>query len=109
MNPSMVSVRVSAVDMLRPLAALLLLDAALLAAWTAADPLQFDRTSEDDDYDTYGYPLRSQGTCTSPTAWFYLGPIVALHVCVLLCGLTGARTRHLPSARHGLPRPCRER
>ena len=86
LNKAMKNVSVKVRDMAKPMLALLLVDATILTIWTAIDPLQFVRSRSDDDYDTYGNPTLSQGTCTSPTAWSYLAPLVALHVIVLFYG-----------------------
>ena len=71
-------------DTLKPMLLTMLVDVALLAAWSGSDPLQYERTRGEGDYDAYGYPLRSFGMCASPSAWAFVSPLVALHV-LLLC------------------------
>lgn len=86
LNQQMKNVSVKVRDMAKPMLALLGVDTAILAAWTGSDPLKFVRSRGEDDYDTYGNPVRSQGTCTSPTSWYFLAPLVVLHVLVLIYG-----------------------
>ena len=84
LNPRLKSVKARLADTLKPMVLTMLVDVALLAAWSGSDPLQYERTRGEGDYDAYGYPLRSFGMCASPSAWAFVSPLVALHVLLLL-------------------------
>ena len=98
LNPSMKSVKSRAIDVIKPMLAIMLVDVALLVAWTFHDPLKYKRSRDADDYDAYGYPLRSHGMCSSPTAWEFVGPLIALHVCLLIyANVTAYSARNVKS------------
>ena len=74
----------AAMGVLKPMLAIMLVDVVLLLVWTFYDPLKYKRSRGATDYDAYGYPLRSHGMCSSSTAWEFVGPLIALHVGLLL-------------------------
>ena len=98
LNPSMANVKVRNRDVIKPMIAIMLVDVALLTAWTFHDPLKYERSRRTSDYDVYGYPLRSHGVCNSSAAWQFIGPLIALHVSLLLyANFTAFATRKVKS------------
>lgn len=98
LNPSMANVMVRNRDVIKPMLAIMLVDVALLTAWTFHDPLKYERSRRTSDYDVYGYPLRSHGVCNSSAAWQFIGPLIALHVSLLLyANFTAFATRKVKS------------
>ena len=82
----------------KPMAAIMLVDVALLSAWTGSDPLTYVRSRSSTDYDAYSYPLRSHGMCSSKTAWNFVAPLLSLHVLLLIyANYTAYTTRNVKS------------
>ena len=74
-------------ETLAPAVALVALEVAVLAAWTAADPLRYRRVDSGGD---------SRGRCASERSWSFMGPILGLHLVCLLWGTSAAyRVRDL--------------
>ena len=74
-------VRISVVETISIIGGVLLLDVAVLTAWTIVDPLTWSRTILTTDQ--YGDPLSSEGHCTSDHWPVFAGIIACLHLGLL--------------------------
>ena len=72
-------------DTLATIGKVLLLDVVILTLWTVADPVHWRRTVIREDQ--FGFPLESEGYCTSDKWQLFLGVIIALHIalCAVAC------------------------
>merc|ERR1712146_510876 len=84
-NESLKAIRITMGQMLMCIAVVLAIDAFILLLWTKNDPLFYER--EVLESDPYGNPVRSVGLCiTKEDPFTYVGPIMGLHIVVLLVG-----------------------
>lgn len=78
--------KITAKEMYRIIIGLMVLDAIILIAWQVTDPLVYVRSfktnSKDDD--TYVVTIESIGHCKSNSLWKFLGPLIAIHVCLMV-------------------------
>lgn len=75
---------------------ILLLDVIILVTWTLVAPLHWERDIIREDQ--FGYPLESQGYCTSEYWRAFIGVLIALHIslCAVASWMCYA-ARHIPS------------
>ena len=85
-NKKLTRVTITWIDMVKPIAALLLLDVVILGAWSAdsSAALKWERIPK--TIDSFGNVLESTGMCTSESPWVYGGLILGLHFAVLVYG-----------------------
>ena len=83
-------------DTLATICKVLVLDVVILTLWTAIEPLHWERTVIREDQ--FGFPLESQGYCTSDRWELFLGVIIVLHValCATACYMC-YMARNIPS------------
>lgn len=77
-NPKFRRVKVEARDVMKPMLALLVLNVALLATWTAFAPLEWQR--ETTSLDEYGRESESQGQCSSDNPLPFFIPLVVVNL-----------------------------
>ena len=100
----MVTVRVRRRDMVVPILFLIIVDGAILLAWQLMAPLVWRRTVTDWDEKLFA-PKKSYGECMSREgsidSWFFLGPILAIHVIVLIVGnIMAYKSRNIATSFH---------
>ena len=100
----MVKVRIRPRDMAAPIFLLLIVDGAILLAWQLMAPLVWKRTVTDWDEKLFA-PKKSYGECVprdgSIDSWYFMGPILAIHVIVLIVGNTMAyKSRNIATSFH---------
>jgi hypothetical protein len=88
-NKKLAKVTITALDMIKPIIGMLVLDGIILLLWSMDEKgkLIWMRIAESEDQ--YGNPESSNGMCTSidgGAAWLYAGIILGIHVCTLLYG-----------------------
>ena len=91
-------------DMILPIAGVLVLDAAVLLAWTMYNPLKWYRFVLTEDQ--YKNPLTSIGKCDTTTrltesssGWLFLTPLALIHFVVLVVGnVLSYRSRNIATA-----------
>jgi hypothetical protein len=78
--------KITAQEMYKIIIAFLVVDLAILIAWQTTDPLVYTRTklTNNVDEDTGVVTLETVGQCGSDSLWYFLSPIVAIHVCLML-------------------------
>merc|ERR1712216_244288 len=78
--------KLSAKEMYKLIIAFLILDAIILVAWQLFDPFLYIRTTLtlSQDEDSGVVTIESVGKCTSNSLWKFLGPIIAIHVCLMV-------------------------
>lgn len=75
------SLQISFQETMLVVGAVLLVDVAILIAWTVADPLQWEREVVQETQ--FGEPLESQGYCSSDHWQLFFGIIGALHLSLM--------------------------
>ena len=100
----MAKVRIRPRDMAVPIFLLLIVDGAIILAWNLMAPLVWKRTVTDWDEKLFA-PKKSYGECVprdgSIDSWYFLGPILAIHVIVLIVGNTMAyKSRNIATSFH---------
>jgi len=82
----MIRKKVTAKEMYRIIIAFMVLDATILIAWQIVDPLIYVRSvkskRKEDNIDVV--TIESIGHCKSNSLWKFLGPIAAIHVCLMV-------------------------
>ena len=78
--------KITAKQMYKIIIAFLVVDATILIAWQFIDPLVYVRTilSKGVDEGTGMVMIDTLGKCTSNSPWVFLGPIIAVHVCLMV-------------------------
>lgn len=79
-------VKVTAQEMYKIIIAFVILDAILLICWQAIDPLVYERTllSKSVDDETGIVTIETVGQCSSNSLWKFLGPILGIHVFLMV-------------------------
>ncbi len=90
-NRKLNRVSITTADMIKPIAALLLLDGLLLFLWANDDDSQLVWVRTATFRDQYDNPVSSTGKCAprddnASNAWYYLGSILLIHIIVLVWG-----------------------
>ncbi len=79
-------IKITALQMSKIIIVFVVLDAIILIAWQAIDPLVYERTvlAKVVDDETGIVTIESVGQCSSDSLWKFLGPIIAIHVCLMV-------------------------
>ncbi|KAL7532547.1 hypothetical protein ACHAXR_007278 [Thalassiosira sp. AJA248-18] len=76
---------VAAKEMYTIIIVFLVLDIAILAAWTTVDPLKWTRREVSTSVVATGVvTVETIGKCDSDNMWYFLGPIIAVHVSLMI-------------------------
>jgi len=79
-------IQVTAKEMYKIIIAFLMLDATILISWQIVDPLTYIRTTltRSVDEDTDVITIETVGRCASNSFWKFVGPIIGIHVCLMI-------------------------
>jgi hypothetical protein len=78
--------KVTAKEMYKIIVAFMVLDLIVLIAWQVVDPLMYIRSevTKSVDDDSGVVTIETVGQCASTSMWFFLGPIIGIHVCLMV-------------------------
>jgi hypothetical protein len=87
-NPRFKRIKVEAVDVMRPMAILLILNVTILGTWTGLSPFSWERKVV--SYDDFGRPEESVGACSSDNFWAFAAPLIAIDLGALVYSMQQA-------------------
>ena len=85
-NPGLRNVKVNTSTMVVRVVLMLMVEGALLAAWSSIDSARLYYAVTIDATDADGKPTESHGSCTADDPWPFMGTLLGLHVALLIYG-----------------------